>query len=253
MIDLNDKQVRRQMVERYLNAETSIEEERQLADFYAKTTETLSEEEEDVRMLLQTIESATDGDFDLSDSKVAEVDRLMATPSPVRHRRLAIAGWISAVAASVVVLFVLFGNHTDSNMEHSGEQIAMTQPEQITNHVQTEKSEELTTSAITSSLPTANIEVKNDVHQNKSTKRKQPKRSAVKPDDVTPVEPVRANSHSLDDVMAAANIMGEQVETYHIQPVGDATIVTKTFDDGTSSSCIVCAMNDGSGYSVIPL
>ena len=53
--------------------------------------------------------------------------------------------------------------------------------------------------------------------------------------------------------MAAANIMGEQVETYHIQPAGDATIVTKTFVDGTSSSCLVCAMDGGCGYSVIPL
>jgi hypothetical protein len=70
---------------------------------------------------------------------------------------------------------------------------------------------------------------------------------------VKPIEAFRANSHSLDEVMAAANIMGEQVETYHIQSAGDATIVTKTFVDGTSSSCLVCAMDGGCGYSVIPL
>ena len=252
MIDLNDKQVRWQMVERYLNAETTTEEEQQLADLYAKTNGTLSEEEVDVRLLLLAT-SATDEDFVLSDDKVAEFDHLMASPAPSRHRRLTIVGWISAVAASVAVLFVLFGNHTEGNVERSGEQIAMTRPEQIANPVETGKSEELTTSAITIPLSTANIERKDDVQQINSAKIKQPKRSTVKPIGARPMETVRANSHSLDDVMAAANIMGEQVETYHIQPVGDATIVTKTFDDGTSSSCIVCAMNDGSGYSVIPL
>ena len=252
MMDLNDKQTRRQVIKNYLNAETSALEEQKLAAFYATPRDILTEEEEDVRLLLLAA-SAIDDEFALSDGKVAEFDRLMASPAPDRHRRLAVAGWMSAVAASIAILFVLFGNHTDSNMEHSGEQIAMTQPEQIANPVETGKSEELTTSAITIPLSTANIERKDDVQQINSAKFKQPKRSAVKPNNVSPIEAVRANIHSLDDVMAAANIMGEQVETYHIQPVGDATIVTKTFDDGTSSSCIVCAMNDGSGYSVIPL
>lgn len=92
-----------------------------------------------------------------------------------------------------------------------------------------------------------------DVQQMKPAKSKQAKHSTVKSNDARPIEVVRANIHPLDEVMAAANIMGEQVETYHIQPAGDATIVTKTFVDGTSSSCLVCAMDGGSGYSVIPL
>ena len=92
-----------------------------------------------------------------------------------------------------------------------------------------------------------------NVRHMKPRKSRQTKHSTVKPNEVKPIEAVHANSHSLDEVMAAANIMGEQVETYHIQPAGDATIVTKTFVDGTSSSCLVSAMDGGCGYSVIPL
>ena len=265
MSKLHDKRVRLLMVKRYLNAETSIDEERELSEFYTTTTEKLTSEDEDVRLLLQAT-STNDENFELLKSKVAEFDRMMDSlpcqrthvpegtqEVPARQRLLTIAGWISAVAASIVLLFVHFSNNTNGNTEPFYEQIAITQSGQIGIHVETEKPEELMSATETPHISSASVGEKEDVQQMKPAKSKQAKHSTVKPNEVKPIEAFRANSHSLDEVMAAANIMGEQVETYHIQSVGDATIVTKTFVDGTSSSCLVCAMDGGSGYSVIPL
>ena len=265
MSKLHDKRVRLLMVKRYLNAETSIDEERELSEFYTTTTEKLTSEDEDVRLLLQAT-STNDENFELSKSKVVEFDRMMDSlpcqrthvpegtqEVPARQRLLTIAGWISAVAASIVLLFVHFSNNTNGNTEPFDEQIAITQSGQIGIHVETEKPEELMSATETPHISSASVEEKEDVQQMKPAKSKQAKHSTVKSNDARPIEVVRANIHPLDEVMAAANIMGEQVETYHIQPAGDATIVTKTFVDGTSSSCLVCAMDGGCGYSVIPL
>ena len=76
MSKLHDKRVRLLMVKRYLNAETSIDEERELSEFYTTTTEKLTSEEEDVRLLLQAT-SINDENFELSKSNVAEFDRMM--------------------------------------------------------------------------------------------------------------------------------------------------------------------------------
>lgn len=276
MSKLHDKRIRLLMVKRYLNAETSIEEERELGEFYATTTEKLTSEEEDVRLLLQAT-STNDENFELSKSKVAEFDRMMDSlpcqrthvperlrvgdrrsgmgtqEEPTQQRLLTIAGWISAVAASIGLLFILFDNNTSGNTEPLDEQMAMTQSEQIDIHIETEEPEELKPATETPHISSASVGEKEDVQQMKPAKSKQAKHSTVKSNEARPIEVVRANIHPLDEVMAAANIMGEQVETYHIQPAGDATIVTKTFVDGTSSSCLVCAMDGGSGYSVIPL
>ena len=289
MSKLHDKRIRLLMVKRYLNAETSIEEERELGEFYATTTEKLTSEDEDVRLLLQAT-STNDENFELSKSKVAEFDSMMDSlpcqrthvperlrvgdrrsgaraplvcyqrdakmgtqEDPARQRLLTIAGWISAVAASIGLLFILFDNNTSGNTESFDEQMAMTQSEQIDIRIETEAPEELKPATETPHISSASVEEKEDVQQMKPAKSKQAKHSTVKSNDARPIEVVRANIHPLDEVMAAANIMGEQVETYHIQPAGDATIVTKTFVDGTSSSCLVCAMDGGSGYSVIPL
>ena len=70
MSKLHDKRVRLLMVKRYFNAETSIEEERELSEFYTTTTEKLTSEDEDVRLLLQAT-STTDENFQLTKSEVA--------------------------------------------------------------------------------------------------------------------------------------------------------------------------------------
>ena len=48
MTDMNDKAKRLELVQRFLNAETTIEEEQLLLEYYTHTEEKLSPEEEDV-------------------------------------------------------------------------------------------------------------------------------------------------------------------------------------------------------------
>ena len=234
MSELHDKLYRLQMVERYLNAETSIEEEQQLADYYSAATEPLTEEEEDVWLLLQATTKG-DSDFELSGSKVAEFDRLMASGEMRQVRLWPVTGWLTAVAVSVAVLFVLFGHHPEDKTDE--QQIAVVTQEEM-------KAEPVT-------------EIKEVGTPAFAERRMKPTRRNTKPlkterDNSGQAEGEVANGAIISTMMAAANIMDEQVETYHFQPAGDATIVTKTYADGTSASCIVCSMDGNEGYNVVP-
>ena len=63
MTNLNDITKRRQLVEKYLNAETTIEEERMLHDFYSHAEEPLTPEDEDMRLLMMTTDRLKDNFF----------------------------------------------------------------------------------------------------------------------------------------------------------------------------------------------
>lgn len=53
--------------------------------------------------------------------------------------------------------------------------------------------------------------------------------------------------------MAAVNFNFDQIDSYQLRPVGDATIVTKTTADGIKSTYIVAVMDDIGGYRLIPI
>ncbi len=57
----------------------------------------------------------------------------------------------------------------------------------------------------------------------------------------------------VDDILASVTFPDEQVESYEIRKVGDANIVTKHYDDGTSNTFIVSSNDDGSGSRLIAL
>ena len=79
MINLNDEKIRQELIRRYLNAETTLEEERLLADFLSDTNIALSTEEEDILLVLQT--SNIIGRPEVSEEKAEEFDRLMQRES----------------------------------------------------------------------------------------------------------------------------------------------------------------------------
>jgi hypothetical protein len=104
MINLNDEKIRQELVRRYLNAETTFEEERLLADFLSGTGIALSAEEEDVLLMLQT--SNLIGRPEISIEKAEEFDRLMQRGSK-KSKIVALRWIISAVAAiTCAVLFL---------------------------------------------------------------------------------------------------------------------------------------------------
>lgn len=57
----------------------------------------------------------------------------------------------------------------------------------------------------------------------------------------------------VDNIIASVTFPDEQVERYEIRKVGEANIVTKYFDDGTSASFIVSCTDGESGYLLIAL
>lgn len=126
MMNLNDMTIRMQLVRRYLNADTTIEEEQMLRQFYAQTDEVLTPEENDVRLLIMS-SARFAGEFALSEEKADEFDRIMLKDSGKKSRYVAIR-WVASVAAAVIcaVMFLPF-RHADNAGEQP--QVAMVNPE----------------------------------------------------------------------------------------------------------------------------
>lgn len=104
MTKFNDTKIRQELIRRYLNAETTLEEERLLADFLSDTDITLSAEEEYVLLMLQTFNLI--GRPEISIEKAEEFDRLMQRGSK-KSKIIALRWIISAVAAiTCAVLFL---------------------------------------------------------------------------------------------------------------------------------------------------
>ncbi len=119
MTDLNDKTIRQELVKRFLEAETSVEEERLLQDYYLHTDDGLAPEEEDVRLII--LNTAPKGvEVDLSDEKEEEFDRLMTeekNAEPIRTRKKpSIVIWTASLAAAVVLAFVMVSIKTEERV-----------------------------------------------------------------------------------------------------------------------------------------
>ena len=84
----------------------------------------------------------------------------------------------------------------------------------------------------------------NNTQRNTKSKRLTKKRlPTVKPSVVNRV----------DNIIATVTLPDEQVESYEIRKVGEANIVTKCYDDGTSASFIVTSSDDESSSQLIAL
>ena len=229
MKNLNDTSMRMQLVHRYLNAETTIEEEQRLLQYYAETDNTLTPEERDVRLLILSSAQLT-GEFALSEEKAGEFDKLMVKKPA---KRIAIY-WIASGAAAVILVFFLLTNKQVDNVPNQP-QVASVSQKEIAKPLQQE--------AVTEEPPVA-VEPEQAIterHTHKQPKRK-PHRSAP-----------AITEQQVNNMMFATNYTNEQVESYRLQPVGDATIVTKTRVNGTSASYIICLSDDNEGLHVVPI
>ena len=106
MINLNDKKIRQELVRRYLNAETTLEEERLLADFLSNPNIVLSTEEENVLLLLQS--SSLIGIADISSEKADEFDRLTQCGHSKRKGNPVAIRWVVSAAAAVLIAVLIF-------------------------------------------------------------------------------------------------------------------------------------------------
>ena len=104
MINLNDEKARQNLIRRYLNAETTLEEESLLADFISNTDMLLTAEEKDVLLLQQS--SILIGRPHISTDKADEFDRLTQKNRNKRSFNVALR-WIATAAAAVLCAVML--------------------------------------------------------------------------------------------------------------------------------------------------
>ena len=114
MKNLNDKAVRQELIQRYLAAETSVEEEQMLTRFYQENKgNSFSEEEEQVRQLVLSTSHLAD-DFTLSTEKEEEFDRIMAAAAR-KPRRIALWPWVAAACMAGIMVIFLTPPKTEDN------------------------------------------------------------------------------------------------------------------------------------------
>lgn len=90
---------------------------------------------------------------------------------------------------------------------------------------------------------------KSGILDNSAKRKTQSKRLTTKR--LPTVEPSVVNR--VDNIIATVTLPNEQVESYEIRKVGEANIVTKCYDDGTSASFIVSCSDDESSSQLIAL
>ena len=93
------------------------------------------------------------------------------------------------------------------------------------------------------------ITEKSGILDNSAKRKTQSKRLTTKR--LHTVEPSVVNS--VDNIIATVTLPNEQVESYEIRKVGEANIVTKCYDDGTSASFIVSCSDDELSSQLIAL
>lgn len=97
MINLNDKQERLLIIERYLDADTTVQEERMLAEYYA--THTIESDEEQIAELIKMSHPVADT---VMMADTADFDRITVRRKPVPM----ILRWSSVAAAAIVLVLV---------------------------------------------------------------------------------------------------------------------------------------------------
>ena len=238
MTNINDITKRRQLVEKYLNAETTIEEERMLHDFYSQAEAPLTLEDKDMQLLMDATDRLKDN-FILSDEKAEEFDRLM-DGKPERHGKTISLYWFIPAAAAAVIAFFLLTN----SQEHQAiERLRVELCSGMRNPVAMAVSEDIT------------------------PQKEEPKRVSEDTDNASHADAIsqpRKTAHwhkrkeadagiHVAEMTEATNFQNEQVESYQLRPAGDVMIVTKTPKDGLSSSYIIYANDEGHSYRVMPI
>ena len=228
MTNINDITKRRQLAEKYLNAETTVEEERMLHDFYSQAEAPLTLEDKDMQLLMDATDRLKDN-FILSDEKAEEFDRLM-DGKPERHGKTISLYWFIPAAAAAVIAFFLLTNSQEHQVIEQNP-VAMTVPEAIT--PQKEEPQRVSENADNAPHSDAISQPRKTAHWHK---RKE----------------ADAGIH-VAEMTEATNFQNEQVESYQLRPAGDVMIVTKTPKDGFSSSYIIYANDEGHSYRVMPI
>lgn len=105
MIDITNNEIRKKLIIKYLDAETSLAEEKVLVDYYLENNEVDEDEQSIAKMIrMENIHTSL-----LSDKGVKEFDRIINESKPkAKQTSLRVITWISVIAASIALLFVIY-------------------------------------------------------------------------------------------------------------------------------------------------
>lgn len=112
--DLTDRQIRRQLTDRYLDGESSLEEEQMLADYY-RAASAIDDDERGVATMFLSLagKDATPCEAPSMD-KVAEFDHLLSEAEarpvvvPMKSRKIFKVSSVAAIAAAAAILAFVF-------------------------------------------------------------------------------------------------------------------------------------------------
>ena len=123
MIDIDNKQERKALIERYLEADTTVAEERALAEYYA-----MNQPDADEKAVAQLILASNPALKCLSDSGEQEFDRIVEG----RHRNIGFRTalkWVSGIAAAIALVVIVRStalSHLDNQCDITPIEIAQT-------------------------------------------------------------------------------------------------------------------------------
>ena len=103
-MDIKDKEFRKKLIDKYLEAETSIAEEKMLTDYYLEN-ETVDEDEQAIARMIRmdNVNAAL-----LSDEGAEEYDRIVKETSPkIKRTSVRWIAWTSGIAAAIALFFML--------------------------------------------------------------------------------------------------------------------------------------------------
>lgn len=110
-MDIRNKEIRKELIVRYLDAETSLSEEKLLVGYYLENEVVDEDEQAIARMIwMDNVNTAL-----LSDEGADEYDRIVKETSPkIKWISVRWIAWISGIAAAIALFFMLNASPSSS-------------------------------------------------------------------------------------------------------------------------------------------
>lgn len=231
--DINNKEVRMRLVGRWLDTETTVDEERMLAEYYGSHRPDADEKE--AAMLICAMQSMDTGALSDDEDLEKEYDRLMEKHSATgRGRRIMMRIAGVAAAAAVVLAMVLKG------LEYGGgeNEITALTGEEITAEIKEAKPLYADTrrqpSHSTAEQPRTAVKPKTAEKREAGRRRKQQEKQASTTDMIEQMEVIESLGLA-------------QNETFNIIPAGNAAVIRANTVDKTAMTFLtVSSEEDGS-------
>lgn len=237
MTDINDKSFRQTLIERFLNCDTTVAEERELALFYAECqkTDCVPEDEKNICALVTaTVTSAASDNYAKPHN-----------PTGIRHR-LRHLHWQWVAAACVVVAIALGVAVKFATYDNESVMLAASNNTARTPHVdETPKTQETGTSSATTASAKDNSNGQRAAQSSPNVVRRQstsPQLVASKTD------VARSNTSSTVDINSVCSLAVAafcDANSITIERKGDVVLLTTADGDGTCSRYVVGDAGDG--------